>query len=237
MVAGDLVIANSNGTVSKIKNTYSEKSTYLTGGGQGYSNGSNVNFPKICHDSNNNKLYLAFQNTDNNKGMISIGAPTGNETGNNVSWSTPDEFIGNTGEVYGVAWSTTSERGVVVYKAAASSVYCKAFKLDAGETTVTYGAQLTILGGGACDHIDISWDKTADKFLVVIGNNNKFREYVNINPGTEQGGRITRIGDNNLLMVYCHVAHDCMISNNVVLANNVQAVSYTHLTLPTSDLV
>ena len=61
-----------------------------------------------------------------------------------------------------------------------------------------------------------------EKNSIVIGNNNKFREYVNINPGTEQGGRITRIGDNNLLMVYCHVAHDCMISNNIVLANNVQ---------------
>ena len=61
-----------------------------------------------------------------------------------------------------------------------------------------------------------------EKNSLVIGNNNKFREYVNINPGTEQGGGITRIGDNNLLMVYCHVAHDCMISNNIVLANNVQ---------------
>ena len=61
-----------------------------------------------------------------------------------------------------------------------------------------------------------------EKNSLVIGNNNKFREYVNINPGTEQGGGITRIGDNNLFMVYCHVAHDCMISNNIVLANNVQ---------------
>ncbi len=57
---------------------------------------------------------------------------------------------------------------------------------------------------------------------LVIGNNNKFREYVNINPGTEQGGGITKIGNNNLFMVYCHVAHDCLISNNIVLANNVQ---------------
>ncbi len=61
-----------------------------------------------------------------------------------------------------------------------------------------------------------------EKNSLVIGNNNKFREYVNINPGTEQGGGMTRIGDNNLFMVYCHVAHDCMISNNIVLANNVQ---------------
>ena len=60
-----------------------------------------------------------------------------------------------------------------------------------------------------------------EKNSLVIGNNNKFREYVNINPGTEQGGGITRIGNNNLFMVYCHVAHDCTISNNIVLANNV----------------
>ena len=61
-----------------------------------------------------------------------------------------------------------------------------------------------------------------EKNSIVIGNNNKLREYVNINPGTEQGGRITKIGNNNLFMVYCHVAHDCNVSNNVVLANNVQ---------------
>ena len=42
---------------------------------------------------------------------------------------------------------------------------------------------------------------------LVIGDNNKFREYVNINPGTSAGGTITRLGHNNLLMVYCHVAH------------------------------
>ncbi len=61
-----------------------------------------------------------------------------------------------------------------------------------------------------------------EKNSLVIGNNNRFREYANINPGTEQGGGVTSIGDNNLFMVYCHVAHDCFISNNIVLANNVQ---------------
>ena len=57
---------------------------------------------------------------------------------------------------------------------------------------------------------------------LIIGDNNKFREYVNINPGTKHGGSVTQIGNNNLFMVYCHVAHDCNISNNIVLANNVQ---------------
>ncbi len=61
-----------------------------------------------------------------------------------------------------------------------------------------------------------------EKNLLTIGNDNKFREYVNINPGTEQGGGLTSIGDGNLFMVYCHVAHDCKISSNIVLANNVQ---------------
>ncbi len=61
-----------------------------------------------------------------------------------------------------------------------------------------------------------------EKNSIIIGDNNKFREYVNINPGTEQGGGITKIGNNNLFMVYCHVAHDCNLSNNIVLANNVQ---------------
>ena len=61
-----------------------------------------------------------------------------------------------------------------------------------------------------------------EKNSIIIGDNNKFREYVNINPGTEQGGGITKIGNDNLFMVYCHVAHDCNISNNIVLANNVQ---------------
>ena len=61
-----------------------------------------------------------------------------------------------------------------------------------------------------------------EKNSLIIGDNNKFREYVNINPGTEQGGSITKIGNKNLFMVYCHIAHDCMIDDNIVLANNVQ---------------
>ena len=61
-----------------------------------------------------------------------------------------------------------------------------------------------------------------EKNSIIIGDNNKLREYININPGTSQGGTITKIGNNNLLMVYCHVAHDCNLGNNIVLANNVQ---------------
>ena len=70
---------------------------------------------------------------------------------------------------------------------------------------------------------------------IIIGDNNKFREYVNINPGTAQGGTITKIGSNNLFMVYCHVAHDCKIEDNVVLANNVQVGG--HVSIQNSAIV
>jgi len=70
---------------------------------------------------------------------------------------------------------------------------------------------------------------------IQIGNNNKLREYVNINPGTSQGGTITKLGDNNLLMVYCHVAHDCNLGNNIVLANNVQVGG--HVTIEDKAIV
>ena len=54
-----------------------------------------------------------------------------------------------------------------------------------------------------------------------IGNNNKIREYVTINPGTKGGGGLTKIGDGCLFMVSSHIAHDCFVGNNVILANNV----------------
>jgi len=53
-----------------------------------------------------------------------------------------------------------------------------------------------------------------------IGSSNQIREYVTMHPGTEGGGMVTRVGDNGLYMVGSHVAHDCQIGNNVVLANN-----------------
>ena len=54
-----------------------------------------------------------------------------------------------------------------------------------------------------------------------IGNNNTIREYVTINPGTNGGGGITKIGNNCLFMISSHIAHDCQIGNNVIIANNV----------------
>ena len=54
-----------------------------------------------------------------------------------------------------------------------------------------------------------------------LGNDNVFREGVTLHRGTGSGGGLTRVGDNNLMMAYAHVAHDCMVGSNTVFANNV----------------
>lgn len=54
---------------------------------------------------------------------------------------------------------------------------------------------------------------------LVIGNGCVFREFVTVNTGTPDGGGVTRIGDRNFLMAYAHVAHDCHLGSNIVMAN------------------
>lgn len=53
-----------------------------------------------------------------------------------------------------------------------------------------------------------------------IGDNNVFREFCTINLGTAQGGGVTKIGDSNLFMNYTHTAHDCIVGNENIFANN-----------------
>ncbi|OGP20473.1 MAG: acyl-[acyl-carrier-protein]--UDP-N-acetylglucosamine O-acyltransferase [Deltaproteobacteria bacterium GWA2_57_13] len=54
---------------------------------------------------------------------------------------------------------------------------------------------------------------------LIIGNHNTIREFVSLNPGTAGGGMVTRIGDHNLLMMYCHIAHDCILGGHNIVAN------------------
>ncbi|HEX6614615.1 MAG TPA: acyl-ACP--UDP-N-acetylglucosamine O-acyltransferase [Rhodanobacteraceae bacterium] len=55
---------------------------------------------------------------------------------------------------------------------------------------------------------------------LVIGDGNTIREFTTINRGTGDGGGVTRIGDDNWIMAYVHVAHDCTVGSHIVLANN-----------------
>ncbi len=68
-----------------------------------------------------------------------------------------------------------------------------------------------------------------EKTKLEIGDNNKIREYVTINPGTKGGGGLTKVGNNCLFMVSAHIAHDCFVGNNVILANNVPLGGHAHI--------
>ena len=64
---------------------------------------------------------------------------------------------------------------------------------------------------------------------LIIGNNNKIREFTLLNPGTKGGGSITKIGDNNLLMGYVHLGHDVRLGNNCILANGATLAGHVEL--------
>ena len=59
-----------------------------------------------------------------------------------------------------------------------------------------------------------------EKSFLEIGDRNTIREFATINRGTDDGGGTTRIGDDNWLMAYIHIAHDCQVGNNTIFANN-----------------
>ena len=74
---------------------------------------------------------------------------------------------------------------------------------------------------------DLKYNK--EKSYLKIGNNNKFRENVTVNPGTSGGGLNTIIANNCLFMVGSHVAHDCKIQSNVILANNATLAGHVEI--------
>lgn len=89
-----------------------------------------------------------------------------------------------------------------------------------GHTTIGHKCQMytgAVIGSPPQDRKH----QKKDKVFLKIGANNIFREYVTVNPGTVEGGSETCIGENNLFMACCHVAHDCRIGNDCVLANYV----------------
>ena len=75
-------------------------------------------------------------------------------------------------------------------------------------------SQFASIGGAAQDK-KFSGERTE----LVIGDRNLIREFVTINRGTGEGGGITRIGDDNWLLAYVHIAHDCHVGNHVVFSN------------------
>lgn len=64
---------------------------------------------------------------------------------------------------------------------------------------------------------------------VIIGNNNTIREFVTIHRATSADIAMTCIGDNNLLMAYCHIAHNCKLGNHIVMSNAVNLAGHIHV--------
>ncbi len=62
-----------------------------------------------------------------------------------------------------------------------------------------------------------------------IGDGNTIREYCTINPGTVQDEGATRIGDDNWIMAYAHIAHDCRVGSHTIFANNAQIAGHCHI--------
>jgi len=68
-----------------------------------------------------------------------------------------------------------------------------------------------------------------EKTKLIIGDNNTIREYTTINPGTALGGGITKVGNNNLIMISAHIAHDCIIGNNTIIANSAAIAGHAEI--------
>lgn len=75
---------------------------------------------------------------------------------------------------------------------------------------------------------DISY-KDEQKTGVIIGQNAVVREFATINSGTAKGDGFTRIDDNAFIMAYCHIAHDCRLGKNIILANNATLAGHVEL--------
>lgn len=96
-----------------------------------------------------------------------------------------------------------------------------------GKTTI--GKNNHIFSHAAIGTIPQDLKFSGEDVELIIGDNNKIREFTLFNPGTQGGGSITKIGDNNLFMGYSHVAHDVIVGNNCVFANGATLAGHVEI--------
>jgi UDP-N-acetylglucosamine acyltransferase len=96
-----------------------------------------------------------------------------------------------------------------------------------GNTTIGKGNKLYSFASIGSDPQDLKYK--GEETTLLIGDNNTIREHVTINTGTVQGGGLTKIGNNNLIMIGAHIAHDCIIGNNIVMANNTAIAGHAEI--------
>lgn len=97
----------------------------------------------------------------------------------------------------------------------------------AGDTSIGAGTRIYPFASIGNPPQDLKFKGEASR--LEIGENNVIREYVTMNPGTEGGGLLTRVGSNCLFMVGAHVAHDCVVGDFVVMANNASIAGHVEL--------
>lgn len=89
-----------------------------------------------------------------------------------------------------------------------------------GPTTIGKDNHIYSFASVGGDPQDVSY-QDGQKSLLEIGDNNLIREFCTINRGTEkEPAALTKIGSNNMLMAYVHIAHDCILGNHIIMANN-----------------
>lgn len=97
------------------------------------------------------------------------------------------------------------------------------------ENRTTIGARSVIYQFASIGVVPQDLKFRGEDAVLVIGEENSIRQYVNMSIGSESGGGRTQIGRRCLFMVYTHVAHDCMIGDNVVFANGVALAGHVHV--------
>ena len=88
----------------------------------------------------------------------------------------------------------------------------------AGNTKV--GADTHIYPFASIGHVSQDKKFGGEEVFLEIGERNVIREHATMNPGTAAGGGVTRVGNDGLFMIGSHIAHDCIIGDNVIMANN-----------------
>ena len=100
----------------------------------------------------------------------------------------------------------------------AENVVLKSHVVVTGQTSIGAGSEVFSFAVIGEIPQDLKFD--GEKTSLIIGARNRIREHVTMNTGTKGGGGVTRVGDDNLFMAGCHVAHDVQIGNRVIVVNS-----------------
>ena len=165
ITAGDTCIVNANGTVKKVTATYTEKTAVL-GDYTSIVDGYNKEYIKVSFDSTRGQPIFLYKSQNGTSARL----VTGNIANGDLTLNTEGEAETSINEIQGLAWSKTSSVGVALYRQGHSGnavTYAEAFTSDG--SSLTFGTKLAIADSSDASDAAISWDASADKFLVVVG--------------------------------------------------------------------